>query len=598
MALRPYQREGLKAVLRDYRAGVRRLLMVMATAAGKTMVVSRIPELIKMPKGEQLLFIVNRDDLVEQAAETYRVCNPNLRVGIERGDDHSDPGLDDVIIGSIQSMSRKDGVDTRMLKFNPERITVGIIDETHFALSAQFIWLLRYLRMLKGENPDDAKLLLGITATPDRTDGRGLEAIYDKITFEVGAQELMQTGPIVNGDMYSYLARPKGYRVQTDYDMSMVRVRGGNFVDQDLGVVFDKPEYNQLILDKYEELGEGFPGAMFATSVKHAHAFAEMSNARGIPCAAIDGSTTRKQRDWTYAAYAAGDIKLLSSMDVLTYGFDMPPATVALMARPVKSSLLYRQMVGRFFRRFPSVEQMMSGGDFPWVKPYSIIVDFCGLLGHHSMVTIPSLFGLPSNFDFKGKDAIETKEEIQLTLKKFPMIKMTATSLQEFRSQVDSVDVMQPPTVRPDVQKFSKFAWLEIFEGILQLGTKEFILEVKQNTLGLYEIYESRGGIRNAIGSAENLKTALLIGDARVPADQHALQKTRARWRADPPSEKQCMSIFRNDPRVKQKFSDKDAFFAYAMQQHRAGNVNYSKGGLSRALDQFHITRNQEAVTK
>src|ERR1700688_3187171 len=128
MPLRPYQRLVLSNVLRDYRAGIRRLLIVAATGAGKTAMVARIPELIKMPAGEQVIFMVNRDDLVEQAIAAYRHWNPSLRVGVERGVDHGSPGSDDVIIASVQSVGSKAGVRDRMLKYNPDRIRVGIID--------------------------------------------------------------------------------------------------------------------------------------------------------------------------------------------------------------------------------------------------------------------------------------------------------------------------------------------------------------------------------------------------------------------------------------------------------------------------------------
>jgi hypothetical protein len=467
-----------------------------------------------------------------------------------------------------------------------------VIDEAHFSLSAAFVWALRFLKMAKGHPEcDDTKLLVGITATPEAPRGVGLDALYDKISHEIPVEELMTTGPEINGEVYSYLAPIKAYRVSTDFDMSMVKSRKDDFVEADLAHALDSPERNNLILDKYLELGEGMPGVVYALNVAHAYAMAELANSRGISAAVVEGGTSRKDRDRIYSAYAARTLQLMISVGVLIYGFDMPVATVALLACPTKSPVKFTQQVGRFLRRSPSVEQYAAGGDFPWVKPYAILIDFVDLLGRHSIISTPTLFGLPANFDFQGKDALETAEQVKLILKKNPGMGLQATTLTELKSQVDSIDVMRPPQIRADVKKLSKFSWLEIFEGILHLGAKDFNLEVRQNTLGQYEVYQTRQGIRKLVSGAGTLREALVAGDALVPREEHAVHRSRARWREEEPTAKQCISIWHSDPRVKEKWPEEGGvkgwkrFYDYARAQHALGVASYSKGSFSRVID-------------
>src|SRR5579862_9112508 len=295
--LRPYQRDCLKHCLADYRLGIRRQLWVMPTASGKTEVVSRLPDLLKQVPGEQGMFLVNRDDLVGQAARTFRRNNPSLRIDTERGEEYADP-LADVIIASVQSLGKKDGVAKRTQRFNPKTFRWIVVDEAHFCISSQFINILKYFRVFKGdEHCDDHPLLVGISATPARTDGVGLEAVFDKISYEIPIKDLIESGPTVDGQLYSYLASPKAYRVSTTFDLSMVRTRNKDFVEADLSHALDTPDRNSLILDKYLEYGEGFPAIAFTVNVAHAHSLAKMFSDNGVKAEPISGHTPRKERD-------------------------------------------------------------------------------------------------------------------------------------------------------------------------------------------------------------------------------------------------------------------------------------------------------------
>jgi hypothetical protein len=466
-----------------------------------------------------------------------------------------------------------------------------VVDECHSILSRQYLQVLRYLRVNKAElsaNPN--KLLVGITATPDRSDGVGLEAVFDKITYEISIRELMEDGPVIDGALYSYLAPVRGYRVTTDFDISMVKTRKGEFVEQDLSNALDNPERNKLIFDRYVEYGEGMRAIGFTVDVNHAHNLAAGFSANGVPAVAVSGSTSRKERNRIYAAYAAGDIMALFSCGVLCEGFNRPEAAVALMCSPYKSSLRYRQSVGRVLRRSPSVAAMMAGTRPAWIKPYAIILDFCDLLGRHSIQCAPTLFGLRADFDLDGGYALEAAKEIQQVLQRYPSIG-DARSIKELRAQVDSVDIFKAPLVRPDVRRYSKFSWLEILEGVLQLNTRVFTLEVRLNTLGLHEVYQSINGIRSLRDTVPSLKDALRVADALVPRDEHSIHITRAKWRQEPPSRAQCSRLHSEDDRLRKRWPRPEDFYGFAISQHNAGDINFSKGSVSRMIDRFVLSK-------
>lgn len=593
MVLRPYQRQALASTLQDYNAYQRRLLGVVPTGGGKTAIASRIPELLKQGPGQQGWFIVNRDDLAWQAAAAFqnhfKEAGLPYRVGIEKAEEHCDAGATDVIIASIQSIGKKSGVAERLRRFSVDRAMWGILDEAHESLSGAYKNVLTHLRMNKaGENNDPGKLLIGITATPSRMDNRGLEELFDKISFHVSLEELMSTGVRnPDGTLYTYLAQPKCYRVSTNCDLSKARKYKGDFAEADVSAALDTDEFNHMVASKYLEFGEGMPAIGFAVNVSHCYRICDVFRSRGITSAVVIGETSRKDRVAIYEAYDRGDIDVLWSVDALSTGFDKPKASVCLNANPTMSATRFQQRVGRVFRRFPAPERLQSDDLYDgWVKPYSIIIDFVHSLGTHSLVTAPTLFGLNANFDAKGRNLKQAADEVKETLLKFPTL-AGVTSIEELHAQTDMIDVFNAPKVRTDVSRLSSFNWVEIFPGVLSLKTKGFDLEIKEDALGQHHLYAADKGSVWKLPCGTSLADALKAGDAQVPKDQHVILKTKAGWRRDEPTEAQCRHLYRQDPRFERAFPNgwRD-FYKHAVDQHDRGNNNFSKGGISQMINQ------------
>ena len=129
---RPYQTDAIAATLSEYDKGVRKMLHVMATGCGKTIVFSKLYEAMKSRLPGKMLIIAHRDELIEQNADKAKSVNPSLKVGKEAGAYHSSPD-DDIISASVQTLGRKG--TARLEKLNWEQIDKVIIDEAHHGIT-------------------------------------------------------------------------------------------------------------------------------------------------------------------------------------------------------------------------------------------------------------------------------------------------------------------------------------------------------------------------------------------------------------------------------------------------------------------------------
>ncbi len=221
---RPYQKAALHGIWNHLKQGVVNQLVVLPTGTGKTFVSAQVPKVIDYwrkthgkPKRGRLLFLVHREELVIQTADTFRE-HTNLTVGIEKADCYA--GDADVVVGSVQTLGPAKCDDfgqwqygPRLAALNPDHFDCIITDEGHHAVKGKFYHsILRRMRALKGEaNRDPDILSLFITATPNRADNLGMEVICDVLAYEYG---------IVAATKDGYLADLHPYRCETTIDIS------------------------------------------------------------------------------------------------------------------------------------------------------------------------------------------------------------------------------------------------------------------------------------------------------------------------------------------------------------------------------------------
>ena len=352
ITLRPEQEAALAAIFDGLAHGITKPVVSMATGTGKTVMFA---ELLRR-RGGPALVLAHREELIQQAAATIRRVWPDAPVGIVRAreDDWTAP----VVVGSIASLHPR-----RLRRWAPDRFATVIVDEAHHAMSKQYRHALTYLT---------PPLLLGVTATPFRSDRASLAQIFDRVVYAFGIQDAIAAGTLV--DLIAY-------QVRTRTNLDTVRVEAGDFLAGDLDRVLNTDERNSGIVAGYQAYTPGRRAVAFCAGVSQAEALAATFTHHGIPAAAVHGGLPDAERARRLAGLSAGDLPVVTSVGVLTEGWDEPRLESLLLARPTKSLALYTQMVGRVLRTAPG-------------KRHGTLLDFVDATQRHRLVTVRDLFGL------------------------------------------------------------------------------------------------------------------------------------------------------------------------------------------------------------
>lgn len=327
--LRPYQEAAVTAVL----AGTtRRPLLILPTGGGKTVVAAALSQRV----AQRTLFVVHREELVQQAVAKFRWVWPEGDVGIVRGaqDEHDRR----VVVASIQTLQQP----RRRQRLDPATFSLVILDECHHAPSASYQAVLTDLGLLP--EPRSGQILLGITATPERGDKASLAQVFHRIVYRESIGDLIRQG---------YLTPVRGLQVRSRVDLSHVRTRAGDFDLKALSLAVDTPGRNQLLVHAWQRYAAGRRTVAFTVDVAHAQHVAAAFQEAGIPADWVAGRVSHEDRARRLAALRTGQIQVLANAMLLTEGWDEPSVSAVLLARPTKSRPLWIQMVGRGLRLAP-----------------------------------------------------------------------------------------------------------------------------------------------------------------------------------------------------------------------------------------------------
>lgn len=331
--LRPYQREAIDAVWRSWAEGVQRPAIVLATGLGKTVVFSHLVSEYIEKTNERVVILVHRDELADQALAKLRDVAPHLVTGKVKAKDN-EAGAD-VVVASVQTLARVGRLEQL------GRRGLVIADECHHFSSPTFKKVLESLTCFQ----DGGAKLLGVTATMSRSDGRGLGDVF---------QEVVYTRGTLYGIKHGFLVRPTGRLIVAgDLDLGNVKTSRGDYQTGDLGRAVEESGLAEILPAAYREHANERQGIVFTPTVANAEHVADAFSAAGIPAAMLSGDTPRSERLAIFEQYRRGKLQVMTNAMVLSEGFDMPQAEVAVIARPTRSNSLYQQMVGRILRPSP-----------------------------------------------------------------------------------------------------------------------------------------------------------------------------------------------------------------------------------------------------
>lgn len=540
--LRGYQRECLAAIFDRYKAGARRQLVCLPTGTGKTVIFAQFPSFFRMKR--RMLILAHREELLNQARDKLLAANPALKVEIEQAG-RSASQSSNVVVASVPTLGRRSS--RRLARLDPEQFSIVVIDEAHHATAETYRRIVEHLGLLQS---DTKKLLVGFTATPKRSDGIGLDAVFDEISFSRTMPEMMRAG---------YLAPVAGYRVETEIDLSRVKTSMGDFVVSQLSDAVNIESRNALVVKAFRELVPDRRTLVFGVDVAHARDLAAAFKHYGIAAAAVTGDTPPGERSETLAAFSCGRIQVLTNCMVLTEGYDEPSVDGIILARPTKSALLYTQMIGRGTRLHPG-------------KSSVIVVDVVDNSSKHRLVTLPSLFGLAENFNLKGRTTSEVERAIRWVEINRPWVKTDlATDLDDLRLRCTRVDLMELH-LPGELQGLARFAWAAVGRQCYRLGLGQGeYLTCARTLLNQWEVLlgsrhrEAGGGI---VAAEHRLAVAIAKAEDYVRHTRPRaldLVDLRASWRRRPATEKQLEWLKRAHLNVPPQISRGQASHLIAM---------------------------------
>lgn len=319
-----FQDKAIHDLRQSFAAGYRRLLLQAPTGSGKTVIAAQIVK-GAVDKGRQVMFLAHRRELVNQAADKL------VRFGVDHGvlmAGEFPYGATDVQVASIDTL-RARCINTDKLPL--PHADVLIVDECHRSLAPTY---------LKIFDLYPEAVVLGLTATPIRSDGKGLGHIYEDMVRCPSIAELTRLGHLV----------PVRTFAPTIPDLTGVRVKGGDYDPKELERAMDRRRLVGDVISHWYRLAEGRPSIVFASGVKHSVHLKDEFNRQGVVAAHVDGETPVAERQRIIDDLKVGKVNVVCNYAVFTEGFDEPSLSCCVLARPTKNLGLYLQMAGRTLR--------------------------------------------------------------------------------------------------------------------------------------------------------------------------------------------------------------------------------------------------------
>lgn len=368
LELRDYQEEAIERIFAARARGIRSQVLVAATGLGKTVMFSTLAERM----GTRTVVLVHRDELVEQAVAKMREVWPAASVGVVKGP--RDEILHRVVVASVQTLARDNRLgkllrvaDGTGLFGDGDPIGLLVIDECHHATAATYR---KVIDGVRAKHPDC--LVVGVTATPDRADGAGLISVFDEVVADYG---------ILWGISAGYLSDVRALTVHVDYDEADLTTNRGDYDQRRAAEVMTDAGGIDVIARAWHDHAADRLTIAFVPTVAMAENLADRFRRDGISARAVSATTPIDERRRYVEQFRAGEIRVLTNCGVFTEGFDAPETSCIVQARPTKSRGLFTQMVGRGLRRHPG-------------KTDCLVLDVTGTGDVHSLVTVPSLFGV------------------------------------------------------------------------------------------------------------------------------------------------------------------------------------------------------------
>jgi len=338
LTLRPYQQAAHDAILEKWQEGTDRLLLVLPTGTGKTIVFAAVTN-DRVKQGSRVLILAHRSELLEQAADKLSKST-GLGSALEKADSSCFGSWYRVVVGSVQTLMR----EKRLKKFPADYFGTIIIDEAHHSVSDSYQKVLQHFPGAK---------VLGVTATPDRGDMKDLGVYFEQIAYEYTLPEAIREG---------YLTPIKALTIPLKIDITQVGISQGDFKVGEVGTALDP--YLEQIAEEMVTYCSNRKTVVFLPLIKTSQKFRDILNAHGFSAAEVNGNS--EDRAQILQDFDVGKYNVLCNSMLLTEGWDCPSVDCIIVLRPTKVRSLYSQMVGRGTRLHEGKDHLLLL-DFLWL---------------------------------------------------------------------------------------------------------------------------------------------------------------------------------------------------------------------------------------
>ncbi|MDC0361169.1 DEAD/DEAH box helicase [Alphaproteobacteria bacterium] len=480
MLLRPRQQEFLDRTIEALSENDN-TLGIAPTGAGKTILFSHIlGHLMRKEPEKKALVVAHRDELTAQNSSKFQLINPDISASVVNAQTKDWSGQ--VVFTMVQTLSR----ETNLAKI--PFLDFIVVDEAHHTPANTYQAIIEKAR----EVNTDCKLI-GLTATPTRSDGVGLRKNYSNVADQIFISELVGSG---------HLVPPRTFIIDVAQDqLKAVKKVAGDFDMSHVEEILNKRPINQAVVAKWKELAEERQTVIFCSTVEHAQDVQSAFLEENIPTELIIGALSLSERSDALKRFYLGDSRVIVNVNVLTEGWDYPPTSCIVLLRPSSAKGTMIQMVGRGLRT-------VDPDEYPGVfKKDCIVLDFgTSSLLHGSLEQDVDLEGKVGTYADLTMECPSCGAEIPLSSRECPICGIELHEKGD-QKQEEATKVSYVEMVEINLLERSHFQWVDLFVDDLSFYSGGF-----NAWAGVFCI----GDDWIAIGGNEEITARLLLRSDRI----------------------------------------------------------------------------------
>ncbi len=498
-------------------------LSVAATGFGKTVALSTITERV-INCEKRALVVQHRDELTTQNADTYKAISPGTSLSFFNAKKKSWRGQ--VVFSMIQTLSQPQHLE----RMPP--VDLVVYDEAHHSASNSYQRLTARAKKL---NPKVK--ILGVTATPERSDSRGLKDTFSNVADIVTISEMVRAG---------HLVPPRGMVIDigTQEDLQRVRKTANDYNMAEVEAIMNKDVHHNKIVEHWAANATDRPTVAFTSTVQHACDTRDAFRDAGYTSEAVSGDTPKRERRNILERFSRGDIQVLTNPMLLTEGWDCQICSCVVLLRTSSHKSTMIQMVGRGLRK---VDPRRHPG---FNKKDCLVMDFgISLLNHGDLnadVKLKHSRGDDGETEKRVKNCPDCKAEMPIQTRECPLCGY------EFKVELDEDgfydELKEFRMIEIDLISKSPFKWVSVFSSdkvLITSGFNSWSAVVSPDGDSWFAIGGGQGKKTDVLGVANKIGAIGTADDFMRQNETSRSAKKAAKWMCDPASAKQAQILNR-----------------------------------------------------